>query len=272
MKKEYLVAVDLEGVHGVLGRAYESLHTGEPDYEKAIENATEEVNVVVKALFDGGATLVAVWDNHGSGKNLDFSKLDSRVIRVENPPMSKYERMSFAKNYAFDGVLYIGYHAKEGSLNGILAHTYSSKVIQYYKINGIAVGELEIDSWAAAEYGISPLFCSSDDVCVKQALAINENMQTVITKYGTGRNSGIFREKQDVLKEMYDKALACTNLQYKPKKLVFPAQLEVRYTRSEDALKRLEKVRRYGQEANFGEDTHVIVSTLRSIADLESFL
>lgn len=272
MKKEYLVAVDLEGVHGILGAPYEGLHTGAPDYEKAIENATDEVNVVVKALFDGGATRVAVWDNHWQGKNLDFSKIDARAIRVENPFLPKYERMAFAKDFSFDGVLFIGYHAKEGSLNGILAHSYSSKVIQYYKINGVSVGEIEIDSWVAAEQSFAPLFCSADEVCVQQALVVESNLQTVVTKIGTGRNSGVLREKEDVLKEMYEKAFACTKMQNNPKKLAFPARLEVRYTRAEDALKRLEKTRKYGQDTRFGEDAHVLVTTLRSIADLESFL
>ena len=271
MKKEYLIAVDLEGIHGVVGEPYKGLNDSS-DYALAVENATKEINAVARGLFDGGAKTVAVWDNHGSGKNLDFSKIDSRVVRVENPPMARYERMAFAKDYAFDGVLYIGYHAREGSLNGILAHSYNSKTIQYYKVNGVAVGELEIDSWVSAEHGFAPLFCSSDEVCVKQALQIDGNIKTVITKYGTGRNSGVLRDGEDVLKEMYDVAFSCVNAQTTPKKLAFPAKLEVRFTRAEDALKRLEKTRNYKIEAEFGEDSHIVQATLRSIADLEAFL
>ena len=105
MRKQYLVAVDLEGIHGVVGEPYKKL-TASADYFNAVKNATKETNAVVKGLFDGGAELVAVWDNHGNGKNLDFSKIDSRVIRVENPPMEKYERLSFAK-HSFLTVYYI---------------------------------------------------------------------------------------------------------------------------------------------------------------------
>ncbi|MBR0188888.1 MAG: M55 family metallopeptidase [Clostridia bacterium] len=271
MRKHYLVAVDLEGIHGVVGEPYKKL-TDSADYSDAVENATKEINAVVKGLFDGGAKLVAVWDNHGNGKNLDFSKIDNRVIRVENPPTEKYERLSFAKQISFDGVLYIGYHAKEGTLNGVLAHSYNSELIQYYKVNGLSVGELEIDSWAAAEYGFSPLFCSSDDICISQAKAIEPKMKTVITKYGTGRNSARFRNEDDIIREMYENALACVDLKISPKKLTFPAQLEVRYTKSENALKKFEKVIEYGQNVKFGEDLHILISTLYSFSDLESFL
>ena len=272
MKKEYLISVDLEGIHGIVGEAYDGLHTGVKDYDKAIENATKEINAVVKGLYDGGADRVAVWDSHWKGQNLDFSKIDSRVVRVENQPGVRYERLSFAKDFSFCGMLFVGYHAREGSLNGVLAHSYTSVGIQYYKVNGRAVGEIEIDAWVAAEHGIPSLFCSSDDVCISQALAVEPQMRTVVTKYGKGRNEAVYRDEETVISEMYEQAVACTRLNIQPKKLSFPAILEVRYTRTEDAKKRLEMVSKFGLRAEYGEDAHIIVSTLESIVDLESFI
>lgn len=78
--------------------------------------------------------------------NLDFSKIDSRVTKVEKISMIKYERLKFAKDFSFDGILFVGYHAKEGSINGVMSHTYNSKAIQYFKVNSRAVGELDVDS------------------------------------------------------------------------------------------------------------------------------
>ena len=48
--------------------------------------------------------------------------------------------------------------------------------------------------------------------------------------------------------------------------------MEIRYTRTEDAVKYMEKARAYGQEIEFGEDAHIIKTNLRSFADLESFI
>ena len=272
MGKQFLVAVDLEGIHEVLGVPYEGLYKGTLEYEKAVENATKEVNAVVRGLFDGGAELVAVWDNHAGGGNLDFSKIDARVTKVEKISMAKYERLKFAQGFAFDGILFVGYHSKEGSINGVMAHTYNSKAIQYFKVNGRAVGELDVDSWAAAEYNIPPLFCSSDEVGVNQAKEIQDNMYTVITKHGTGRNSAIFRAEDEILTETYERANACVNANITPKKFEFPAELEIRYTRMEDAVKYMEKARSYGQVVEFGEDAHIIKTTLRVFADLETFI
>ena len=162
---EYLIAVDLEGIGGVVGIPNETLSTA-PDYEVAKENAIKEINAAAAALFDNGATRVAVWDNHGGGNNLDFSKMDPRTEKVE---WRQYPyRMDFAKDYNFKGIIYLGYHSREGTFNGVLAHTYNSKAIQYVKIDSVPVGELEIDSYIAASHGIPPLFCASDKACVDQ--------------------------------------------------------------------------------------------------------
>lgn len=79
---EYLIAVDLEGVNNVVGYPYSGLSEGTEEYNKATEQAVLEINAAVKALFDGDATKVYVWDNHGSGKNIDFTKVDSRAENI----------------------------------------------------------------------------------------------------------------------------------------------------------------------------------------------
>lgn len=272
MGKSFLVVVDLEGIHGVVGAPYEHLLAGKPDYDKSIENAIKETNAVVKGLFDGGASFVAVWDCHWLGKNMDFKKIDSRAVRVQHTALQKYVRFSFTENYSYDGVLFVGYHAHDGSLNGVLSHTYDGIEIQYFKINGQRVGEFEMDSYLAGDLNIPVLFCASDDVCNKQALSLQPKINSVITKVGTGRNSAIFRDEKEVLDELYEKVKKCVNTSIEPIILKYPAQIEVRFTRSENALKKLDFVRSYGIDACFGEDTHIVVGTLRNGQDLESFI
>ena len=66
---EYLIAVDLEGIHGIVGEVNKTL-TASKDYPDACYAAALEINAVARALFDSGATKVAVWDNHGGGNNI----------------------------------------------------------------------------------------------------------------------------------------------------------------------------------------------------------
>ena len=71
---------------------------------------------------------------------------------------------------------------------------------------------------------------------------------------------------------MYEQAKLCAETVITPVKLTFPAEMEIRYTRMEDALKNMEKARSYGQNVNYGEDAHIIKTTLRKFADIETFL
>ena len=199
---EYLIAVDLEGVHGVVGVPMSGLGkvACPEEYQKAVEGATVEINAATRALFDCGATKVFIWDNHAGGGNLDFSKIDSRAEKLEVD--NKRPRMSFCKEHNFAGMLFLGYHAKEGT-PGVLAHTYNSSQNQYIKINGKQVGEFDLDACMAGGYGIPAIFAASDDVCLAQIKERNPETVTVLTKRAKGRNAAELRERADVEKDIY---------------------------------------------------------------------
>lgn len=261
---EYLIAVDLEGISGVVGAPYESLTTS-PDYALACENAVKEINAAVSALFDSGATRVAVWDNHGGGDNLDFSKIDSRVEKID---WRKYPyRLDFAADHNFNGIIYLGYHAREGSFKGILAHTFNSKAIQYVKMDSKLVGELEIDSYIAATHGIAPIFCASDKACVDQFGESSPETVFVVTKYGKSRNSAELRPIDDVLRDIYDGVREAVKKDIKPISHKVPFTLEVRYTRAEYAAETFER----GQtipgvgSVRYGDDTHTVFFEINEI-------
>ena len=257
---EYLVAVDLEGIGGVVGDENQSL-TGSADFELAKVNAVKEVNAAVRALFDNGATRVAVWDNHGGGGNLDFSKVDPRVEQI-NWRAFPY-RLDFASAYNFRGIIYLGYHAREGTFGGVLAHTYSSVAIQYVKINGAPVGELDIDTYIAATHGIAPLFMASDDVCVAQFKKTSPDTVCVTTKYGKGRNEAVFRDEDTVLQEIYDGVAKSVKADIKPVSISVPFKMEVRYSRAEMAKKMYERALETDAiSAEYGEDTHTVIFTV----------
>lgn len=269
MGHEYLIAVDLEGIHGVLGEQYKTM-TDSLDYPLACENAIKEINAVVGALFDGGAEKVTVWDNHGSWRNLDRTKIDARAEFVNGDTPKRDGRIFFADEHCYCGMLCLGYHSKEGTVGGVLAHTYNSKGIQYYKINGKTVGELEVDQYTAAEYGFTVLFVASDAAGVAEAKEAFPGVRTVVTKIGRSRNDAELLPEAGVLSALYAEARAIAECasSAKPQKLSMPAKFEVRYTRTEDALNRLNSLKSKGFDADFGEDAHVVRYTLKAIADV----
>ena len=267
---KYLITVDLEGIHGVLGEEYCALSEG-PDYQDAIEGAILEINTVTRALFDCGAEKVAVWDCHGSGKNIDFSLLDERIVKVCHDSRGRF---GFAADHGFDAVIYLGYHAREGLAGGILAHTFSSKNIQYCKLNGVAIGELTVDAYATHDHGMASILHAGDDISCPEITELCPGIVTVITKYGKGRNKGVLRPREDVLAELYEATTRAVNGPMPRPVTPFPkdATVEIRYTRAERAEEMMTKAQCLGIPCQYGEDTHVLICRVNCAAQIPELL
>ena len=182
--------------------------------------------------------------------------------------------MNFADSLEIDGVIFLGYHSKEGTLSGVLAHTYSSESIQYFKIANKAVGEFFIDSNISLSKNIPVLMLVSDDVCLREITDVSDDIVAVATKHAKGRNDADFRG-EDLYAELYDKTIKALSeaktMRYK--KLVFPVSLEIRYTRTEKAAAVKQEVKaKYGVDCEFGEDCHILKTTARKIEDIKVFL
>lgn len=266
---EYLIAVDLEGIHGIVGDAYETL-TASKQYPEAIEAATLEINTAVSALFDCGATKVVVWDNHGAGRNIDFSKVDPRAEAADWRGYPR--RFDFVENHNFAAVLLLGYHAREGTVGGVLAHTYSSKKIQYVKLDGRPIGELETDTYILGEHGIPVIFVASDDHATAQIRETSPSITTVITKYGKGRNEAELKPREVVLDEIDKGIRAALSNGTKPITYDFPAKLEVRYTRMEDTEKKIRTFSLPNVTVEYGEDAHILNFTVSRANDIPKCL
>jgi len=202
---------------------------------------------------------VAVWDNHGGGNNLDFSMIDSRAIPVTGKN-DKY-RYDFVKEHSFSGIIFLGYHAKAGTLSGVLAHTYNSKSIQYVKLNGKPVGELAVDSYICATHGIYPILAASDAAGVSEIKEICPTAETVVTKYGKSRNEATFKSRDRVLREIYVSTCRAIKLGGVNRVAEFPqkASLEIRYTRAERAHAVFGRVKAEGRiPVCYGEDAHIL--------------
>lgn len=265
---KYLIALDLEGVGGVVGVPYSGLKKDSEAWYQARAQAVLEVNAVAKALFDTGASLVALWDNHGGGGNLDYSLLDERIELVV-PDKTKI-RQAFGKDYGFDAMFFLGYHAMEGTIGAVLAHTFNSNEIQYMKINGKLVGEIEIDKCYAGENGYAPVFFAGDDKACLEAHAAIPGIVTVETKKGLSRNKAIFKDNESLLSEIYEKAKLATKAETEVQKFRFPLAFEVRYTRMETAEKALHEALSDGVVASYQGDAHTVLFVVENIRQFDA--
>jgi D-amino peptidase len=241
----FAIACDLEGIGGVVGFPNEGLGTTSKQYLFAIRQAAREVNSAVKALYDSGADKVFVWDNHNGSLNLDYAELDRRVDIIAGVGARHRWPGLYDKN--INGVLFIGYHPMADTYAGILSHTCSSVTYQYVKLNGVSMGEMEIDAASAGRLlGAPAIFTSSDDKGVAQAKKSMPWIKSVVTKEALGRNLAVLKHPYRVVDEIYEQVVEAVRDidSMKLYEISDPVEVEMRFLRLEDAEKVYKSKRR----------------------------
>ena len=131
------ISVDMEGIAGLVN-GEETSRTGKDyDYFRAI--MTAEANTAIEGAAAAGATDIVVRDGHGSARNILPDMLDRRARLVRDwsgGPLGMMEGI----DETFDAVLFVGYHAKAGTADAILDHTWSGNVADIF-INGVSLPE-----------------------------------------------------------------------------------------------------------------------------------
>ena len=232
--RKYMIGVDNEGVACVVGTPGVGLGRDNPICRYAAKEALMEANAAARALFDAGADEVVIWDNHGTGMNLDYDLVDPRCkIALGSGFGCRFPGL----DESYSGVLFIGYHAREGTLDGILAHTFSSTAYQHVKVNGAEVGEMEIDAAHAGRFGVKVLFAASDEAGVRQARESFPWIETVATKQGFGWHAAISLHPSQAQQQIYDAVKRAAEHESRMQAYTFdePMEVSIRYKRLDAA-------------------------------------
>ena len=171
------ISVDMEGIGGIGTGAMTS--SAGKDYAVGRQLLTDEVNAVAAAIFDHtpGAE-VLVNDSHGDHQNALHTQLDPRLIYIQGSikPLGMVQGL----DGAFDGVIFLGYHAKAGDPDGFLAHTGSGSVKGLW-LNDVEVGEGGMNAVFAGSHGV-PVILAAGDSAATAELSELLGTETVTTK------------------------------------------------------------------------------------------
>lgn len=221
------ISADIEGISGVMARVHWS--PGEADYKRACEWMTAEVNAAIEGALQAGAGRIVVKDAHNTATNIELDKLHPRAELISGwgPLGSMVEGV----NESFDAVFLIGYHARAATVDGTLAHTWSSTVLDL-QLNGRSIGE---SSWAAAfagHFGVPIVLVTGDDKLTAQVRdELPPGVVTVTTKTGWTYNAAHMRPIADVRDEIRRAATnalaAAPSIQ--PLKPTLPVTLTMRF-------------------------------------------
>ncbi len=165
-----LILADIEGTSGCWDYRASSFMTAE--WARACAAMTLDVDVVVRALFDAGATEIKIKDLHRTGYNLIPAGIDPRARIHHGYRQGSVPAIGDPGDS--EAVMFIGMHAASGS-DGFLAHTLTSR-IQQLEINGRPLAEIELFASSLAPHGLRPIFFSGCPVACEQAREVIENI------------------------------------------------------------------------------------------------
>jgi D-amino peptidase len=182
------VITDLEGAAMVFGFHQTRVSDDSPAKAEAMRILTGEVNACIDGILDVDPKAdVVVWDGHGSG-GVVYELFHDRAKLLPH----RTTPAPYGLDDTFDAVYFVGQHAMAGTPAAPLAHTYSSKTVEHYKLNGAPIGEFGMRAYMAGSlFDVPVAFLSGDDKAVAEALALVPNLVGVATKTGTGLESAI---------------------------------------------------------------------------------
>jgi D-amino peptidase len=181
------LSVDMEGIAGVVHEnqtdPVESRHVGE--YNRFRHLMTNEANAAIAGAIEGGATALLVNDSHWLMRNLLAEELNPTAELLSGGP----KRLSMVEGIdgGFDAAMFIGYHARAGTRNATIDHTYTSRVYEA-RLNGKPVGELALNAAMAGVHGVPVALVSGDQALAGEARELlGKGVETVVVKEAVGR-------------------------------------------------------------------------------------
>lgn len=227
------ISVDMEGISGVV--SWEDVSRDGLDYGLFRKLMTQETNAAIEGALEAGATEILVRDSHATARNILPNVLnpEAKLLRDwSGGPMGMMEGI----DESFDAVIFIGYHAREGTQNAVLKHTSTGKIDVF--LNGHNMPEAGINAAIAGYFNVPVAMVAGDSALVHQARELLGEVEGVAVKEGIGQAAKMLHpsKAQELIRNATRTALADLS-RFKPFKLTVPITMEIRYKDEIDAAR-----------------------------------
>jgi len=157
IKMKAFISIDLEGLPYVVIPGHLNLKGSL--YQEAREIATKIALTVAKELKNHGFEKVVLADSHGPMVNVIVDNLPEyvEIVRGNPRPTSMVNGVE-----GCDVAIFLGYHAKFGTVRSTFDHTYSGGTVHNLEINGISVSEFLLNAYTAGDYGVPVIMVAGD--------------------------------------------------------------------------------------------------------------
>ncbi|MCE5258756.1 MAG: M55 family metallopeptidase [Chloroflexi bacterium] len=174
------ILTDIEGACGV--SRWDQGDCTSPTYPQAVRLMTAELTACVEGIRSIVPNAeICIWDAHGAG-SIDFEQVPAGCQLINSGALPA----PLLFDQGWDALFFLCQHSKAGTPNGNLCHTYSSSLIEYFKINGLELGEFGCRAALAGSYGIPTVFVSGDDTMMAEAQALVPGILCAQVKVGLG--------------------------------------------------------------------------------------
>lgn len=239
-----LISADMEGTAGIV--IWQQVvppdlitygNAAPAEYEMARRLMIQEVNAAIRGARAAGATEIIVNDSHDGMRNLLPAELDSDawLISGNEKPLV----MACDVDQDVDALVFTGYHARAGTQNGVLAHSFTSWIMDMW-IGDIQVGEHGMNAATAGHWNVPVVAVTGDEAAVRQTKElVGDACAGAIVKYGRGRHSAKHMHPTKAC-EMIEAAVndgVSRSKEIKPFKPPFPATVTVRLDSADRADK-----------------------------------
>src|SRR5687767_6366391 len=178
-----LIATDMEGITGVT--TWDQVTPGHAEYARFRRLMTQDVNAAIRGAVGAGAEEILVADGHWNASNILIEELDTRA-RLNTGSPSPFSMMQ-GIDESVDGVMFIGYHARNGSPNAVLDHTWSASTVANVWLNDILTGEYGLNAAVAGHFSVPVIMVSGDQTACAQVTELLGEVETAVVKQATGR-------------------------------------------------------------------------------------
>ncbi len=221
-----LIAADMEGITGVTN--WDQVDPSYREYPRFRRLMTNDVNAAARGVCEAGVDEILVVDGHERGSNILVEELDpcARLVTGDYSPLAMVQGI----DQGVEGVIFVGYHARNGTQNAILDHTWSSRRVANLWLNDILVGEYGLNGAVAGYYNAPVLMLTGDQTACAQAVELLGNIETVVVKTAVSRMAAICLPPQITEERIQKTALqAVRRLKAgeAPKPFVIPAPVAV---------------------------------------------
>jgi D-amino peptidase len=185
---------------------------------------------VIRGLRDGGASEIVVLDGHGNQAIIPHMMVPGAtyITGKPRPGVANLTKL----DETFDGMVMLGFHAMNGTEDGVLHHTQSSKSERKYWYNGVESGELAQNAAIAGYYGVPFIMVTGDEATCREAREFfGDDLITVATKRGLSREAAELYPFEETRQSLYEGAKKAIEVisKCKPYTMNLPIKGKVQY-------------------------------------------